>query len=155
LGAFLVFRPFLRFTGDACYLEVLSGTALLSLDEFFPWLSSSESLAPFLKNVRSLKGMVSVSSMNFAGPLTQPALERMLVTGETQGVIVDSKLFPAPLAVSGIFLTGTVSTLNLSAVKSSCQRRAVRCGEEPAHRSSAGRDRSGPVSMAFVVLRLT
>ena len=94
----------LRFTqATPVHLEVLSGTALLSLDELFPWLSSTESLAPFLKKVRSLKGMVSVSSMNFAGPLTQPARERMLVTGETQSVIVDSKLLPAPLAVSGGF----------------------------------------------------
>ena len=105
------------------YLEVLSGTALLSLDELFPWLSSTDSLAPFLKNVRSLKGMVSVSSMNFAGPLTQPALERMLVTGETQSVIVDSKLFPAPLAVSGGFSLDRdsidITNLSASAGKSS------------------------------------
>jgi hypothetical protein len=105
------------------HLEVLSGTALLSLDELFPWLSSTESLAPFLKNVRSLKGMVSISSMNFAGPFTQPALERMLVTGETKSVIVDSKLFPAPLAVSGGFSLDRdsidITNLSASAGKSS------------------------------------
>ncbi|HXY55226.1 MAG TPA: AsmA-like C-terminal domain-containing protein [Nitrospirota bacterium] len=85
------------------FIEVPSGKATISLDELYPLLSSIEGQGPLIREIRSLKGVVNVSSMNFAGPISQPTRERMLVTGDVANVIVDSILLPVPLTLGGRF----------------------------------------------------
>jgi hypothetical protein len=47
------------------WLDVLSGSAVVSLDEVYSWLSSSESLSPFLKQVRLQRGVLTISSLQW------------------------------------------------------------------------------------------
>jgi len=85
------------------FIEVLSGRAAISLDELYRSLSLTKSQGPFLKDIRSMKGIVSFSSINFAGPITQPTQGRMQINGHAENVVVDSILLPVPLTVNGNF----------------------------------------------------
>ncbi len=53
-------------------LDILSGSATLALDQIYSWLSSSESLTPFLKNARLQRGTLIISSMQGGGPIDDP-----------------------------------------------------------------------------------
>ncbi len=85
-------------------LEILSGRATVELDEIYSWLSSSKSLTPFLKNVRLLHGVLSISTMQISGPVDDPDAWERKVEGEVRGVVAESVLLPAPVNVDSRFL---------------------------------------------------
>jgi hypothetical protein len=90
--------------GKTPYLEIDSGRAAFALDEMYQWLTSSETFTAYLEDVRSLSGMVTVSSMQAGVPLYRPAASHMTVAGEMKHVVLDSGLLPAPLTVTGRFV---------------------------------------------------
>ncbi len=97
-------------------LEVLSGHATVALDEIYPWLSSSESLIPVLKNVRSLRGVLTISSMQISGPVDRPEEWRKKIEGEVKSLVAESPWIPAPVYVSSRFVIddNTLSASGLS-----------------------------------------
>lgn len=86
--------------GKAPQIEVLSGTAVIFLNEVYRWRSSFKGLSEVLKDVKGLKGTVRLSSMSFAGPLSRPRVWQMAATGNMENVVLDSPLLPGPAALS-------------------------------------------------------
>ena len=52
---------------DPYDLEITSGQLSISADEIYPWITSFENIRPVLKDVRSVKGVISVSSVGPPG----------------------------------------------------------------------------------------
>ncbi|HEX9022064.1 MAG TPA: AsmA-like C-terminal domain-containing protein [Nitrospirota bacterium] len=84
-------------------LEVLSGSAAVALDEIYSWLSSSESLTPFLRHVRLQHGVLIISSLQGGGPVDHPEAWTGEITGEVKDVLAESHWLPARLSVSTRF----------------------------------------------------
>ena len=85
------------------WLDVLSGSAVVALDEIYSWLSYSESLSPFLKQVRLQRGVLTISSLQGGGPLDQPETWSGKISGEVKDVLAESPWLPAPMSVSARF----------------------------------------------------
>lgn len=84
-------------------LDVLSGGGVVALDEIYSWLSSSESLTPFLRHVRLQRGVLIISSLQGGGPLDHPETWSRKITGEMKDVLAESRWLPAPVSVSTRF----------------------------------------------------
>ena len=85
------------------WLDVLSGSAVVALDEIYSWLSSSESLTPFLKQVRLQRGVLTISSLQGGGALYRPETWSGQITGEVRDVLAESHWLPAPMSVNTRF----------------------------------------------------
>ena len=126
-------------------LEVLSGTALIQLDELHRWLQAIDYPVARQKDVTGLTGAVRVTSMTAGGPITRFAGWQWKITGLAQNVVVDTTLLPAQLAFSGSFTSerNSIEAANASASlgRSSLSRVFARIdwGKEPRIRVSSGR----------------
>ncbi|MHB8482753.1 MAG: YhdP family protein [Nitrospiria bacterium] len=100
--------------GSAPYLEILSGKAVIDLDNVFNRRSLIPSLQDSLRDVNVLRGKVRLKEMHFSGPLRHPDEWQLETAGELEKVVVDSSSLPGRLNVaSGQFRTTTkVITLN-------------------------------------------
>ena len=85
-------------------VDVLSGSAVVALDEIYSWLSSSESLTPFLQHVRLQRGVLIISSLKGGGPIDHPEKWSLNITGAMRDVLAESHWLPAPMSVSGRFI---------------------------------------------------
>ena len=85
------------------WLDVISGSAVVALDEIYSWLSSSESLTPFLKQVRLRRGVLTISSLQGGGALYRPKTWSGQITGEVRDVLAESHWLPAPMSVNTRF----------------------------------------------------
>jgi hypothetical protein len=81
-------------------IRVLKGAAVMNLAEIFQWLRRYEALQDTLKDVKSLTGIVNLSSINIEGPLFNPALWDSAISGNIEQITIDSRLLPGPLTVS-------------------------------------------------------
>ncbi len=79
------------------FIRVLKGTAVMNLTEIFQWLRRYKTLQDSLKDVKTLTGIVNLSSMNFGGPLFRPALWNRAIAGSIEQIKIDSRLLPGPL----------------------------------------------------------
>ena len=84
--------------------EIRSGRAVLALQEIFQWLSSSESLVPFMKEMSSLKGQLSIQSMRGEGSVSDPKKWRLRLTGEARHIEIESPRIPAPVMIDTRFI---------------------------------------------------
>jgi hypothetical protein len=103
------------------WLDVLSGSAVVALDEIYSWLSSSESLTPFLRNVHLQRGVLTISSLRGGGALYSPGTWSGQITGEMRDVLAESHWLPAPMGISARFRIddNTLEVTGLSARLSS------------------------------------
>ena len=85
-------------------LEIRSGRASFALQEIYQWLSSSESLAPFMKEMSSLKGNLSITSMRGEGLISDPEKWQLHLTGQARSIEIDSPRMPAPLILDSRFI---------------------------------------------------
>jgi hypothetical protein len=85
-------------------LEVTRGRLSISADEIFPWITSFKDIRPVLKDVASLKGTVSVSSINLRGPLYKPNEWKFHADGEAKELTLDASFLPGKAEkMSGTF----------------------------------------------------
>ena len=84
--------------------EIRSGRAVLALQEIFQWLSSSESLVPFMKEMSALRGQLSIQSMRGEGSVSEPETWRLRLTGEARHIEIESPRIPAPLMIDSRFI---------------------------------------------------
>jgi AsmA-like protein len=84
-------------------LEILSGTALIRLDELRRWLLAIDYPVPYLKDFTNLTGTVELTSLIAKGPIARFIGWQWKIAGLAQSVAVESSLLPAPLALSGSF----------------------------------------------------
>ncbi len=85
-------------------LEIRSGRASLALHEIFQWLQSSERLVPLMKEMSSLKGGLTITSMRGEGLISDPEKWRLRLTGEARHIVIESPRIPAPLMVDSRFI---------------------------------------------------
>jgi hypothetical protein len=85
-------------------LEIRSGSASLALQEIYQWLSSSESLAPFMKEMSSLKGHLSITSMRGEGLISDPEKWQLRRTGQARSLELESPRMPSPLILDSRFI---------------------------------------------------
>ncbi len=89
---------------DPYDLEITGGRLSIFADEIFPWITSFEGIRPVLKDVRSVKGSVSVSSVDLRGPLYQPKEWKFKVNGEAKKLTLDAAFLPGKAEeLSGMF----------------------------------------------------
>ena len=85
-------------------LEIRSCRASLALQEIYQWLSSSESLAPFMKGVSSLKGHLSITSMSGEGLISDQGKWHLRLTGQARSIVIESPQIPAPMMLDSHFI---------------------------------------------------
>jgi len=80
-------------------LKAVSETAVISLDEFYPWLTSFKALRNYLEGITSLKGTVSIQNMDLSGPAFQPQQWQLQTQGSVGSVILLTNKLPEPITV--------------------------------------------------------
>ncbi|MBC8548064.1 MAG: AsmA-like C-terminal region-containing protein [Candidatus Brocadiales bacterium] len=85
--------------GEDASIEIQSGRILVLLKELYPWVSSFEKMDKGLKDVKTVSGILQVSSLKLHGPLTMPETWSIETTGEVENLIVDTTLFPEPIEI--------------------------------------------------------
>lgn len=87
--------------GNAPYLEILSGRSSVSLQEIHYMLSSFKKLQDTLKDIIALNGNVTLSSINFKGPLVNPQKWQFKAIGSAENITIQSSQLPGTLMVTG------------------------------------------------------
>ena len=85
--------------GEDARVEIQSGRVLAFLKEIYPWISSFEKVDKGLKDVKTVSGILQVSSLKLQGLLTMPETFKIEATGDVNDLIVDTTLFPEPIEV--------------------------------------------------------
>ena len=75
-------------------LEIKGGQLSVSADEIYPWITSFENIRPVLKDLRSAKGVISVSSADLRGPLYHPKEWKFHINGEAKKLTLDAAFLP-------------------------------------------------------------
>jgi len=86
--------------GETPDILVAGGKSSIVLGEIYSWLNSIEKLKAPLQEVRSLKGTVTLSSINLKGPLSQPEKWDYRLGGEIEKLAMDASIMPGPLALT-------------------------------------------------------
>ena len=97
---------------DIPYLKIASGGAKIDLEEIFPWLSSFKIISGKVRDLKNLKGILAISSMNLNGPFLKPENYQFQTDGEVRNLALDSPLLPGPIsAAKGSF---SITSENIS-----------------------------------------
>ena len=82
------------------YMKVESAEANILLDEIYPWVSSFAGAREALKEIESLKGYVTLNTLDFKGPLLRPKAWRFKTECAIKDFILSSTQLPGPLTVA-------------------------------------------------------
>ncbi|HAM53471.1 MAG TPA: hypothetical protein DCP92_23290 [Nitrospiraceae bacterium] len=96
------------------FLDIASGSLNISLPEVHRWLGSYETLEPALKQVGSLEGTVSLSSLNVKGPLLSPKDWRFKIGGSGRDIAFTSSDLPGSVSVTKTTIEATEENLAVS-----------------------------------------
>ncbi|HME45208.1 MAG TPA: AsmA-like C-terminal domain-containing protein [Syntrophorhabdales bacterium] len=103
------------------FIKVTSGSGTILLDEFYPWLLGFEPVQNALGKGGSVKGILTLDTLQLQGPLSQPKSWQFQAVGHVQNVAVASPRLPVPVEItSGNFEAGP-EQLSLSNVQTSFQ----------------------------------
>ena len=83
--------------GKDATIEIQSERVLAFLKEVYPWITSFDKMDKVLKDLKTVSGILKVSSLKLQGPLTMPENWSIEATGEIEDLIVDTTLFPEPI----------------------------------------------------------
>lgn len=111
-GLFLTLEP-----SKQSLLEVASEKTELYMDEIFPWLASIDAFAGRFRQLKSLKGVVSLSAMNFRGPVRVPEKWRFQAAGSLRDLIADSAILPGTAKILGGRFTISSDTVSVEDLK--------------------------------------
>jgi len=113
-----------RFSGLSCQFDLEEGlrldastsSALLSLDELYPWLASFDTLADRFSSIGQLQGAIAISSLTFKGDVAQPEQWQYALTGRATDLtlVADDSWLPFPLTGASADLSAKDQTLSLS-----------------------------------------
>jgi len=82
------------------HLKIASGGAKIDLEEIYPWLSSYKIFSEKLRDMRNVKGSLTLSSMNLNGPFLEPENYQFKTAGEIRNLTLDSPLLPGSLSAA-------------------------------------------------------
>jgi hypothetical protein len=85
--------------GDAPSLEIPSGKLRIVEDEIYPWLKSLEGLKASLEDLRSVRGIINLDTINLKGPLLKPRGLHFRLAGNVEDIVLDWAFLPAPAAL--------------------------------------------------------
>ena len=85
--------------GEAPTATLSSGQARLSVDELFPWLSSTDLARGRLKELRSARGTVDLSSISAGGPLGTAGGWQYEASGRVTDLVLDGIPLPGPVTI--------------------------------------------------------
>jgi len=78
------------------FLEVTSGSSDILLNEIYPWVSYLKGVGGRLKDLKDVKGGLTLSSFRVKGPVSRPQDWDFQVTGEANQVSVNMDLLGGP-----------------------------------------------------------
>ena len=81
-------------------LAVTSGKYEVLLEEVFPWLVSVERLPFHPDNIRTVDGVVALSTLSIKGPLLRPENWEVASTGEIKNLTLNTTLLPGLVEVT-------------------------------------------------------
>ena len=103
--------------GKDASIEIQSGKIMALLKEVYPWISSFDKEDKVLKDLKTVSGILQVSSLKLQGPLTMPESWSIEATGKVEDIIVDTTLFPEPIEMKEGNLKVVEKTFFLSDAK--------------------------------------
>ena len=86
--------------GESPYIAIPSGRSSIVVEEIYAWLTSMERFKVPLQDVKSLNGVMALSSMNLKGPLLQPEKWDYRIVGEIESLTMEASVMPGPLAIT-------------------------------------------------------
>lgn len=95
------------------YMEIESAKANILLDEIYPWVSSFTGAKETLKEIESLKGLVTLNTLDFKGPLLRPKAWRFKTECAIKDFTLSSTLLPGPLTITEGRVEADPQTLTL------------------------------------------
>jgi hypothetical protein len=85
--------------GEPPYIAIPSGKSSLAIEEIYAWLTSIERFKVPLQDIKSLNGVMTLSSVNLKGPLLQPEKWDYRIAGEIEKLTMEAPMTPGPLAI--------------------------------------------------------
>jgi len=82
---------------DEPHLKIKSSLSRLQMEEIYPWLLSFKDFGSALKNIETINGLVTLSSLNFNGLVSTPERWRIGTNGEFDNIVIDSPFFSYPI----------------------------------------------------------
>jgi len=82
------------------YMEIESAKANIILDEIYPWVSSYAKAKQTIKQIEGLKGLVTLNTLVFKGPLFRPKAWRFKAECAIKDFILSSTLLPGQLTLT-------------------------------------------------------
>jgi hypothetical protein len=82
---------------DEPHLKIKSSLSRFQMEEIYPWLLSFKDFGSALKNIETINGLVTLSSLNFNGPVSTPERWHIGITGEFENIVIDSPFFSYPI----------------------------------------------------------
>jgi len=79
---------------DKADFEIIDGQMSVNTDEIYPWITSFEKIKPVLKDLPSMGGIITITSLNLRGPLRQPKDLLFTVHGETNKFTLNAAFLP-------------------------------------------------------------
>jgi hypothetical protein len=90
--------------GKSSFFEADSGSAVLSVDEIYPWLMSFDHFQSNFKDFSASGGIVALSDLKLEGPFHLPVKWRYQVNGKLENIVITSAALGEPVTVdSGLF----------------------------------------------------
>ena len=80
-------------------LKLGSETAILDMEQIYPWLASLGRIRDDLRDIKSAKGFIKVETMSLSGPLLSPQQWQIQSHGNFENLILQSRKFPGPLEI--------------------------------------------------------
>jgi len=85
---------------DIPHLKIASGGAKIDLEEIYPWVLSSKKFSEKLRDLKNVKGILALSSINLNGPFLEPENYQFQLAGKVRNLTLDSPLLPGSLAAA-------------------------------------------------------
>ena len=99
---------------DNSYFSVSAADASVDIGEFYPWLSSVNSLKPGLKDIESAEGTAFFKEFEFSGPASNPADWKISGNGDLKAVKLKLKGYDEWINVAGADVESTPGHLSIS-----------------------------------------
>jgi hypothetical protein len=81
-------------------LTVTAGKYEVLLEEIYTWLSSVENLPFHPDDIKTLDGILTISSLSVKGPLLRPQSWELTSAGEVRNLTLNTTLLPGPIEVT-------------------------------------------------------
>ncbi|MBW2204346.1 MAG: AsmA-like C-terminal domain-containing protein, partial [Deltaproteobacteria bacterium] len=82
------------------YMEIESAKANIILDEIYPWVSSYAKAKQTIKQIEGLKGLITLNTLDFKGPLFRPKAWRFKTECAIKDFTLSSTLLPGQLTLT-------------------------------------------------------